>query len=82
MKRTAKWVQKHGVKEGCMFVDSPYYGKLAGHRHMLVVGARRNCSHHVTIELENGRTMLVDDDHPIMQERFSKPPRCAPLWPK
>jgi len=67
VKRTAKWVEKHGVTPGRMFTDSPYYGSLAGHRHLLVVAARRNCSRHVTLELEGGKTMLVDDNHPIVQ---------------
>jgi hypothetical protein len=69
VKRTAKWVEKNGVKPGCMFTDSPYYGSLAGHRHLLVVAAHRNCSRHVTLELEGGKTMLVDDSHPVTQER-------------
>ena len=69
MKRTAKWVEKNGVKEGRMFTDSPYFGRLAGHRHLLVVGATKNCSRHVTLELEGGKTMLVDDNHLITQEK-------------
>jgi len=70
VRRSAKWVEKHGVKLGCMFTDSPYYGSLAGHRNLLVIDARKNCSRHVTLELEGGRTILVDDNHPIYQ--FSK----------
>jgi hypothetical protein len=70
VRRTAKWVEKHGVKAGCMFTDSPYYGSLAGHRHLLVVAAHRNCSKHVTLELEGGKTMLVDDNHPVVQEHY------------
>ena len=50
-----------------MFTDSPYYGKIAGHRHMLIVDARRNCPKHVTLTLENGHTMIVDNDWPVMQ---------------
>ena len=72
MRRTAKWVEKHGVKPGCMFTDSPYFGSIEGHRHLLIVGARKNCSRHVTLEIEGGRTMLVDDTHPIVQESSRK----------
>jgi hypothetical protein len=50
-----------------MFTDSPYYGKLAGHRDLLIVRAHRNCSRHVSLELANGKTMLVDDNHPVVQ---------------
>ena len=50
-----------------MFTDSPYFGNVAGHRHLLIVGARKNCSKHVTLELEGGKTMLVDDNHPVVQ---------------
>lgn len=65
MKRTARWIEKHGVPEGRVLTDSPYYGSMAGHRNLLVVGARRNCSRHVLLELQQGRTMLVDDTHPV-----------------
>lgn len=51
-----------------MFTDSPYYGKNTGHRHMLVLSAERHCSKHVTLILENGYTMLVDNDWPVIQE--------------
>lgn len=67
MIRTAKWVARNGVKPGRMFTDSPYYGKLDGHRDLLIVAAYRNGSRHVSLELANGRTMLVDDSHPIVQ---------------
>jgi hypothetical protein len=65
MKRTAKWIEKHGVPTGRVLTNSPYYGSLAGHRNMLVVAAHRNCSKHVMLELQQGRTMLVDDSHPV-----------------
>ena len=65
MRRTAKWIEVHGVREGRTFTDSPY----SGHRGLLVVGASRICPKHVTLHLEEGRTMLVDNQWPVIIEK-------------
>jgi hypothetical protein len=60
---SARWLAAHGVK-GETFTDSPYYGK----RRVRVVDARKHCAKHVTLTLEDGREMLVDDTWPISQD--------------
>lgn len=68
MIRTARWVEKHGVKPGVMFTDGPPYGRHAGQRHLLVMDARRNGSKHIVLVLDGGGGILVDGNWPVVQE--------------